>query len=450
MNQILASDYNYLIVGGGNTGLSAARFLNKNGKQYRVYDTRENESLLDGFKEINPESEVFTGRLPENLLDETQEIILSPGVSRDEKVVIEALEKGIPVKSDIALFLQNAEAPVVGITGTNGKSTVTTMVGLAAECAQISVGVGGNLGVPALDLLAPEIELYVLELSSFQLESTDLAALDVAANLNVSADHLDRHKDLLSYFNAKQKIFHGAKRVVYKLDDRLTHPPVVDGVKRFGFGLNKSKEVSEIQYTFDPSARELQRDGQAVLSSEKIQISGLHNIENALATYAICDAAGIPFDSVAAMLESFSGLKHRCQFVRKIDSVTFINDSKSTNVGSVLAALNGLKGAYSSIIWIAGGVAKGADFSSLKSVVSKAVASAVLIGQDANLISDAISDACDVVLADSLESALARASELAGADSLVLFSPGCASFDMFRNFEHRGDAFIQAVEGLRQ
>jgi len=378
VNQILASDYNYLIVGGGATGLSAARFLHSMSKQFRVFDTRDDVSVLDAFGEIDSDVELYAGTYNTDLLGSTQEVILSPGVSRDEAIVQDALALGIPVRSDISLFLDCADAPVIGITGTNGKSTVTTMVGLAAEQAGIKVKVGGNLGVPALDLLDDNADLYVLELSSFQLESTDNANLYVAANLNVSPDHIDRHKNLIGYFNAKQKIFHGAKHVVYKLDDRLTQPPAVENVKRYGFGLEAKPEVNEVQFTLSVDKQDLYAADELLQSASAIKVPGLHNVENALAVYAICDAANISRDAVKKMLAEFSGLKHRCQLVSEKNGITYINDSKSTNVGSVVAALEGFVDSFRSIIWIAGGVAKGADFSSLSAIVNRCVKHAVV------------------------------------------------------------------------
>jgi UDP-N-acetylmuramoylalanine--D-glutamate ligase len=450
VDQYLEREKSYLIVGGGLTGLSAARFLEKQKKPYRVFDTRSDESVLKEFKVLNTSIEAYAGSLPDFVLEHTTEIILSPGVSRSEGVIQTALESGIPVKSDISVFLEHTRAPVIGITGTNGKSTVTTMVGLAAQAANINVGVGGNLGVPALDLLDETRDMYVLELSSFQLESTDNPGLEVAAILNISQDHMDRHIDFNAYVDAKHKIYGEAKHAVYKLDDEWTEPKHTENMVCSVFGLEADSKYQGLQYVYQKESGALTANDRILISDKELLLPGLHNVENALASYAICAAANIPDVAVAKMLKSFSGLKHRCQIVGVFDSLTFINDSKSTNVGSVSAALRGFVDSFHSIVWIAGGVAKGADFSALEEIVAECVDRVILFGKDAKKIYESLSARSEVAMADSLEQAVNQAVNVAHPESLILFSPGCASFDMYKNFEHRGDAFVSIVEGMYQ
>ncbi len=442
MSNVIASDNLYLIVGGGVTGLSVARYLEKAGRKYKVYDTRKELSIAQPFKALDSSVQYYCGEYEAHILNGVCEIILSPGVSRDDRLIKEALSQGIVVKSDVKLFLEQVSVPVVGITGSNGKSTVTTLVGLVAKAAGLNVAVGGNLGTPALDLLDPDVECYVLELSSFQLESIDDASLAVAANLNLSPDHLDRHGSMVAYFQAKQKVFHGAQRVVYNLGDDLTHPPIVDGVERYGFAIDGRKETREKQYHLNTSMTALMCDNSELLERKEIKLPGLHNLENILATFAIADAMNIAPQTVVRVVKDFKGLPHRCEYVGEFGGVSYINDSKATNVGSTEAAIKGLADGEKNLLLIAGGEGKGADFSSLGNAIANHITAAILIGSDADKIEQAIEGRTSCLRAyDSLEDAVRLAVSLAGRGDIVLFSPACASFDMFANFEERGEVF---------
>lgn len=448
MTELIATDNTALIVGGGLTGLSVARFLKRKGLRYRVYDTRSDESLLYPIKELDIQAHLYCGEYFPDLLNGISELILSPGVARSEQVVVEAQSKGIPVKSDIKLFLENANAPVVGITGSNGKSTVTTIIGLIAEQANLRAGIGGNLGVPALDLLEEPAEIYILELSSFQLESTDAAKLAVAINLNLSPDHLDRHGSMQAYFSAKQKIFHGAKKVVYNLGDLLTQPPIVGGIDRYGFGLNPVSEKKEIQfYLRQKDGMLMSNDTELMLASE-IKQKGLHNVENILAAFAVAEALGISTACVEEVARSFSGLPHRCEIAAEINGVTYINDSKATNVGSTSAAIKGFANNSGALRLIAGGEGKGADFSDLADIIAESVSQLVLIGSDAPKIENALRGRVPCERVSDLGKAVEILAEDAVPGDIVLFSPACASFDMFKNFEHRGECFKNLVQEL--
>ena len=443
---LIASSKRILIVGGGVTGLSIARYLHAAGKAFWVFDTREDQTLLKPFKAIDAGVACFSKTLDAELFDQIGQVIVSPGVSRTEAVITDALAHGIEVVGDVALFLRAAKAPVIGITGSNGKSTVTTMVALAAQQAGIRVAVGGNLGEPALDLLSDDVAMYVLELSSFQLESTPQANLQVAAILNVSDDHLDRHGSMMAYFSIKQRIFHGAKKVVYKLDDTLTRPPEVEGVARSGFALNKKKEVSETQFWFDAQQEILFCGDTELMRKSDIKQRGLHNIENVLAVFAIADAAGIARYAVSHVAATFQGLAHRCEVVSAGHKGCYINDSKATNEGACIAALNGLADEFSKVVLIAGGQAKGSQFNLLAKAIKAHVDLLVLMGEDAALIDKKIGGEVNTVYAGSMQEAVNLAGEGADANTLILLSPACASFDMFNGFAHRGDEFRHAVE----
>ncbi|WP_075185866.1 UDP-N-acetylmuramoyl-L-alanine--D-glutamate ligase [Teredinibacter haidensis] len=452
MSSLLATDRVTIVFGLGMTGVSVARYLSRKKQAFVVVDTRANPPGLNQLKVINSRVEVITGELSEEtilLMSNATEIIISPGVSRHIPALKNAIEKGVSVIGDVALFLREAKAPVIGITGSNGKTTVTTIVGEIAEKAGVNVRVGGNIGVPALDILGSDVELYVLELSSFQLESIPSAGLHVACHLNLSEDHMDRYDSLAQYCMAKQRVFWGAKNVVYNLDEKLTQPPITEKVKRFGFGMKIYAEQGDIKYLFSGTNRVLNIDDQPQLAASELKMFGRHNIANALAVMAICDAVGLDRKAVKSVLCEFKGLSHRCQWVAEYRGVTFINDSKATNVGAAIAAIEGMVDDFSEITLIAGGDGKGADFDVFAGTINRHIAQLVLIGRDALLIADKVDgNKVNKVHATTLEDAVQKAFENSRKNSVVLLSPACASFDMFTSFEHRGDKFITAVGAL--
>lgn len=445
----------YLVVGMGATGYSIACYLHMKGLNFHVFDTRASSLMADQFKSLSPNAELFFEKIDDDIILGAKEIYLSPGVPRDEYVIRTALANNISVVGDITLFLRElsnkkSNAKVVGITGSNGKSTVTTLVGLAAENAGIKVAVGGNIGIPALDLIDVSADLYVLELSSFQLESTPTPALDVGCILNISADHMDRYDSLAKYIMAKQQIYLGAQSVVYCLDDANTHAPVVSlegdvPQIRLGFGLSQAIEAEESQYVLVPQTGWLQAETDPLIHRDEIKIKGAHNINNALAVFAIADAAGIPREACAAVLREFKGLPHRCEIVCECEGVAYINDSKATNVGATEAAIVGLAADYDGIVLIAGGEGKGAEFEELGEIISRYVRVLVLIGKDAEEIDKAVGGRVETLHAIDLNSAVTKAKKSAKAGDVVLLSPACASLDMFANFEERGQVFAKAV-----
>ncbi len=448
MQQLIATNKKTVVVGLGLTGLSVARYLSGKNRLFSVMDSRVNPPGLDELTRLYPEVKVITGRFDKDVLCQADEIILSPGIAREQPEIQMAIAEGVSVIGDVELFLREVKVPVVGITGSNGKTTVTTLVGMVAERAGLKTGVGGNIGTPALDLLEMDAELYVLELSSFQLESISSPNLAVACVLNLSEDHMDRYASLWQYCQAKQKIFWGAKNVVYNLDDKLTIPPIVNGVARYGFSLAKPVEENEQHYYYDASNKGLHTGNEVPINAEVLKIKGLHNVANVLAVFAICDAAGIDRNVTASVVADFGGIKHRCQWIGEKNGVTFINDSKATNVGASCAAIIGLKDEYQAIHLIAGGDGKGADFSTFGQLINAHVPVLILLGRDADKIAGVVSNNVTVKKVPGMKEAVFAAADACPAGGLVLLSPACASLDMYKNYEERGQQFIDAAMEL--
>ena len=446
MNNIIVSDKNTLIIGAGKTGLSVARFFVKENIRCSIYDDKFSESIEVQLIALGVEIRKRTNNQFDQILDGITRVVLSPGYPRSSELVQLALKYDLEVVNDIALFLKCANAPVVGITGSNGKSTITTMFAKCCERAGMRVGVGGNIGTPALDILDDDVEIYVLELSSFQLESVDIPALDVGVLLNVTPDHMDRYESFQEYCRVKKKIFFSARNVVYSLDDLLTQPPIVAGVRRFGFGLNKKTEQNEEQYYFEETTGTLRYCSSELMRVKDIKQLGSHNVQNVLALFAIASAVGIAFKNVVAIASSYPGLPHRCEFVTKNKGVVFINDSKATNTGAAEAAIRGFSDGVNQIILIAGGVGKGADFSTFAELLVESIYAVVLIGEEAQALNELIAGRVSTGFAKTMLEAVAIAYEFAkNKEAYILLSPACASFDMFETYQHRGECFKQAV-----
>ncbi len=445
---VIASSENRVVVGLGVTGLSCARHLYRSGVTFSVVDTRHEPPGLEQMRQEMPDVPVFAGIYPADLLLQASELIVSPGIALEDDLLSAPREAGVNIVGDIDLFMRGAAAPVIGITGSNAKSTVTELVGRMALDAGLDAGVGGNLGTPALDLLAPGRELYVLELSSFQLERAGQLGLAVATVLNVSADHLDRHGSMPAYHQAKHRIFRGCRAAVVNRDDPLTLPLVSDEVRVIswrlgepeldGFGLRIIDGRERLCHGFEP-----------LLAVDEMTLVGRHNVANALAALAIGHAAGLDLADMAKTLRRFAGLPHRCYPVAEIGGVRYVDDSKGTNIGATEAALNGL-GGDRDIVLIAGGQGKGADFSQLREPVSRHCRALVLIGEDAPLIERALAGVVPLHVVETMTDAVGRASELARQGDCVLLSPACASFDMFSGFVERGQAFSRAVVELEE
>ncbi|HDZ56606.1 MAG TPA: UDP-N-acetylmuramoyl-L-alanine--D-glutamate ligase [Pseudomonas xinjiangensis] len=445
---LITTDKKRIIVGLGLTGLSVARYLVGRGLPFGVADTRQQPPGLDQLKRFAPMADLHLGELDADVLSSAVELVVSPGIALSAPALQKAKASGVNLIGDIELFAREAKAPIVAITGSNAKSTVTTLVGDMARAAGRRVAVGGNLGTPVLDLLDHKADLYVLELSSFQLETTDQLNAEVATVLNVSEDHMDRYASVVSYHQAKHRIFRGARQVVFNRDDSLSRPLVSDALPRFSFGLSRP-DFKGFGLVEEGGQTCLAFEFNALMPVSELKIRGAHNQANALAALALGHAVGLPMDAMLHALREFTGLPHRCQWVGCSAGVDFYDDSKATNVGAALAAINGLaadlKGKQ---ILIAGGDGKGADFAPLRGPVSQHCRAVVLLGRDASLLEQALSDAVPVIRVETLEQAVSIAAEAAQPGDAVLLSPACASLDMFKNFEERGRKFAEAVGRL--
>ena len=439
-----------VIAGLGRTGLSCARYLRELGWRLAITDTRERPPQLDELRALYPDIVVRTGRLDVALLDQAVCVVTSPGIALEHPFFAEARRRGIEILGDIELFARAVNAPVAGITGTNGKSTVTTLVGRMATRAGVDVRVGGNLGEPALDLLASGGRasqppgLYVLELSSFQLETTQSLDLKAAAVLNVTADHLDRYPTVEAYALAKARIFERCDTAVVNLDDPLVARMPGAGKRVLGFSLRRAAGAD---YTVeDRNGPWLMRRGEPLLATSAMRIRGLHNAANALAALALGEALDLPLATMCAELKEFPGLAHRTEWVAEVAGVTYIDDSKGTNVGATLAAVSGLEGP---LVMILGGEGKNQDFTPLAQAFRGKVRHAVLIGRDAELVGGALQGVCPIERCGTMIEAVTAAARAARPGDTVLLSPACASLDMFRDYGHRGEVFARAVREVR-
>ena len=439
----LAAGTRALVLGLGRTGLSAARYLDRKGLTVLVADTRANPPGADALRANVPAAELRTGAFNPSLLDDVAQVVISPGLSLQEAVVHEALERGLPVVGDIELFAREARAPVAAITGTNGKSTVTTLVAELANAGGRRAMAGGNLGEPALDLLQHSTpDLYVLELSSFQLETTHSLRTVTSTVLNVTPDHMDRYASLEAYGAAKARIFDGCGVAVINADD-----PIVRGMPRPGQSVvSFSLESHDADYTLEHlPAPMIVRRGEPLLPLAAMRLQGLHNAANAMAALAMAEALELPLAPALEALCAFAGLPHRSQWVADVRGVNYVNDSKGTNVGATLAAVRGLAGP---LVVIAGGDGKNQDFSELRDAFRGKVRHVVLIGRDAPVLAATLAGVCVTERASDMPAAVRAAQAAAQPGDTVLLSPACASLDMFRDYSHRGDEFTATVRSL--
>lgn len=444
MNQSL-----HLVAGLGKTGQSIAGYLHRRNLPFVVYDTRSQLDGLEDFKRHFPDVRVYFGEFPSDLYPQITSIVASPGIPVDAPFLLEARRRGIPVQGDIECLAREIQAPVVAITGTNGKSTVTSLVGEMAKEARLKVAVAGNIGLPVLDLLddGAAYDMWVLELSSFQLDLIDSLKPVASCILNISPDHLDRHHTIEAYVAAKQRIYTDSRTCIFNRQDMLTQPVHSTG-SICSYGLD-APEGDNWGIVKQQGVSFLCKGNKPLLAVDQLKIKGLHNWQNALAACALADAAGIDSRHMVTVLTRFPGLPHRCQWVRTLDDVEWINDSKGTNIGATLSAISGIgPGLRGKIILIAGGLGKGADFTGLRDCVSEHTRAAILIGADADKIELAWSGATSIYRAGSLEDAVKQARALAQPGDVVLLSPACASQDMFRDFNHRGEAFAQLAGSL--
>lgn len=444
-NEDQKSEYT-LVVGLGVTGMSVVRYLFEKEKNIVVVDSRKEPPGLEILKTEFPEVSVYLGEFDEALFMGAKQIVISPGVSLKEDVVQHALSQGVDVVGDVEVFAQQVTAPVIAVTGSNGKSTVISLLGEMASTAGINVVVGGNIGVPVLDLINSNADLYILELSSFQLESLKSLQPVAAAVLNVSPDHMDRYDSYEEYVQAKKHIYENCKvAVINKDDDQVL---TMQSGHQFvtGFTLNEPAHGEFGIRNFDGESW-LCKGGKQLIAEKALKLGGQHNVANALAALALGEAASLPLADMLIALTRYSGLPHRTQFVAEKENVVWINDSKGTNVGATVAAIKGIQ-VKNKLILIAGGVAKDADFTSLKDSLKNKVRTVVLMGKDAPKIEQALQGVVPTFYAKDMQDAVSISADLAHPGDTVLLSPACASFDMFNGYEQRGEVFMQAVKAL--
>ncbi|MBS0848468.1 UDP-N-acetylmuramoyl-L-alanine--D-glutamate ligase [Citrobacter sp. JGM124] len=428
---------NVVIIGLGLTGLSCVNFFVERGLSPRVMDTRNTPPGLDS---LPPQIECHTGSLHLEWLLQADLIVASPGMALSDPALVAAADAGIEIVGDIELFCREAQSPIVAITGSNGKSTVTTLVGEMAKAAGVKVGVGGNIGQPALTLLKQACDLYVLELSSFQLETTYSLKAAAATILNVTEDHMDRYPlGLGQYRSAKLRIYDNAAVCVVNADDALTLPAGGADARCISFGI----DVGDYHLTQQQGEIWLRVKGEKVLNSREMKLVGQHNYTNALAALALADAVNLPISSSLSALTQFGGLAHRFQLVLESNGVRWINDSKATNVGSTEAALNGLK-VDGTLHLLLGGDGKSADFSSLARYLQSDNIRLYCFGRDAAELVALRPEIAEQT--ETMEQAVKLIAGRVSAGDMVLLSPACASLDQFKNFEQRGDVFTRLAK----
>lgn len=445
---MITKKHDTVVFGLGKTGLSCARFLSSEGVDFCVVDTRENPPGKADLQAAFPHIETCFGDFPLSVLANASEVVLSPGVSPLAAPVQAARSEGAAIIGDLELFANKCRKPIVAITGSNAKSTVTSLVGyLAVKCGS-EVAVAGNIGTPMLDVVDQQVDFFVLELSSFQLDLCESLKPLVSVILNISEDHLDRYDSMQAYIESKHKIYTHAEHIVYNRADAQTFPSQALRAKVCSFGLDEPPSGHDFGLVTENGQEYLAKGKQRLIAVQDLTLKGRHNLENILAAFALGEIAGLSLEAMCRHVVGFRGLPHRCEYLGKLGNITFYNDSKGTNVGAAVAALRGLCPAQGKVVLIAGGEGKGADFGPLAEAIRECARAVVLIGRDGAVIADAIAGAVDVVFAVSLSAALDAALELANQGDVVLLSPACASFDMFSNFEDRGEQFAKRVAAL--
>jgi len=410
-------------------------------------DSRDTPPGLDAVRAEFPQAEIYSGELQADILSQYDELVVSPGIAISHPAIAAARQAGARIAGDIQLFADVCDKPLIAITGSNGKSTVTTLVGELLTASGKRCAVGGNIGVPALDLLVDgaETDIYVLELSSFQLETTEKLAASAAVVLNMSEDHMDRYQGMADYHQAKHRIFQQCRGVVVNRDDALSQPLVSDIMPRLSFGLNKA-DIGQFGLERIDGESWITFGTEKIIAASELKIKGQHNLANVMAALALIQLVGVDIKTVLPALHAFTGLDHRCQWLGNKAGVDFYNDPKGTNVGSTLAALYGLGPEINGKIWLlAGGEGKGQDFSPLASACEQFAAEVLTFGADATVIAAAVAGVCPVSQHVTLNDAFARACSVEAAGDVILLSPACASFDQFKHYVARGEYFSALV-----
>ena len=433
-----------LVLGMGATGASCARYLARLGVSAMFVDTRGEPTGIIDIRRAMPEADVKTGSIPTEIPEGVSRLIVSPGLPMETPLIQLALQQGVEVLSDIDLFISECTHPLLAVTGSNGKSTVASMVAAILDAAGRKVGVGGNLGPPALDLLEPKADIYVLELSSFQLERSRELPAAAAVILNIATDHLDQHLTGERYTAAKARIYRACQTAVVNRDAPAAMALAPSGTARISFGMD-TPDAGQWGIRTVNAQEFIARGADPVVAVDRVPLTGRHNLANALAACAMADAVDVP---VAAMLQgllAFRGLPHRMQTVPTEDGICWIDDSKATNEAAAIASIRSVTGP---LTLIAGGDAKGAGFSRLATALAERECTAVLLGRDADHLATALSGACVVLRVDSLAEAVRTAARIAAPGSTVLLAPACSSHDMFADFVERGQQFTKSVQEL--
>lgn len=439
------TDGKSLVYGLGISGLSIARYLKRKGIPAEFVDSRAEPPGLHELHELQPDASIVLGEPPRDFLEKFTRIIVSPGIADSDPLLKAAREAGIEIVSDIDLFVAASKVPYAAVTGSNGKSTVVTLLAMMCDAAGMRARAGANLGEPALDLLADKkLQFCVLELSSFQLQRTRHLPAQVAVLLNISPDHLDWHASEKEYREAKYRIFNDASAAVWNRADRNAEKHIPRLAGRLSFGMD-APSADEYGIAVKDGTEFLARGDQLLMPVSHIAMVGKHNQANALAALAAGELIGLDMPAMLRILYEFPGLPHRMQSVRLVAGVDYINDSKATNVAAAISAVESIAGP---VVLIAGGQGKGGDFAALASGVCDRLRAAVLIGEDAPLIAEAFEGKVSVYRAADMQDAVDQASSLARSGDAVLLAPACASFDQFENFQNRGDSFCAAVKAL--
>ncbi|WP_338521872.1 UDP-N-acetylmuramoyl-L-alanine--D-glutamate ligase [Candidatus Legionella polyplacis] len=437
----------YLVAGLGKTGLSVSRYLWNKNKSFIVFNTYRDIKRLSVFIKNFPNIDIYIGSIPVFVYKKIKAVILSPGICLNEDFIRKAVDLNIPIFGDIEYLIRETKfsSKVIAITGTNGKSTVATLLGEMVKFYGLSVIVAGNIGFPVFDALLNNdvYDIWILELSSFQLSLLRSLKPFIATILNISSDHLDRHLDLFSYIEVKQSIYENADYVLYNRDDYNTFPKKIFPFdKKYNFSLKKPNSSREWGISIIDNISYISHGSEILLNIEDIKIKGKQNWQNALASCALATHIGIDKNSIISVLKSYIGLPYRCQWIGSSNGIKWINDSKSTNVGATISAVLSVNELIvGKIILIIGGDSKNADFSILSEYIKKYVRVIIIIGKDANKIKSVFLGIVPVCLVFSLKKAMIVAKSKAKFGDAILFSPACSSLDMFRDFNHRGEVF---------
>lgn len=438
-----------VVLGAGLTGMSCVRFLAKHHLTCHLNDSRSTAIDLNHYLQEFPNNTITLGSWDKAALANAEVILISPGIDLEKEQLTNVIDENCLLMGDVELFCQITDKPIIAVTGSNGKSTLVSLLTHIGLMLDKNVVLGGNIGEPVLNTLSDDVECYILELSSFQLETLHSLNAIAGTVLNVSDDHLDRHKTLENYSEIKQKIYQQSHTAIINRDDVFSHSTVDkshQSVMSFGsnqarageFGIHSTNEESYLMFEDKP-----------LIGLNKLPLAGIHNAMNYLAALALGRCAGWPLEEMVKHFTTFKGLSHRCQRIASQDNITWINDSKATNVGATIAAINGLSATLlnGQLILIAGGDGKGANFEPLKEVIEKNVSRVIALGKDGGKIAELSSNSKQV---SSLQEAVFEAQNYASAGDVVLLSPACASIDMFKNFSERGQIFVEAVNALQE